>query len=214
MKKKWISILMVALMACMLGMTTAYAEDTASAPQMGQEGPGGPRGGGRPMDGDMGTPPERPEGEEGDRTPPALPEDFDGTLPELPEGMAEGGMGRGFGGRGAERPEGEPPVMFDIDATQAAIAAVSDEAAQAKLTELLSAYQAAMETERASLDAGAQPDETARQSAMEAMEAARTALEEALTALGIDISALAQMMPDMDPQASAANVQRQLLSSN
>lgn len=198
MMKKCLMILMAGLMLCVLTMTTAYAEEGTLTMEQGM--PGGQRGGGRMMDGDMGIPPEKPEGVEGEM--PERPEGMGETPPELPEGMTEEDMaagtpGGGRGGRGGQAPDGEMPLMLDIDSTKEAIAAVEDETTQESLSALLTAYETALESERTAMDSQS-TDETTRQTAMEAVQTAREALEEALTALGIDVTTLTQLMEGFD----------------
>lgn len=199
--KKIISLVLMTLVVFMLSTTTVYAEEASDmgTPPQGQRG-------GRPMD-DGSTPPEPPEGIDGER--PERPEGFDenGTPPELPEGEEgmtppDGEFGQGGGRRG----DGMGPGgmgMVDVEELKTALDAVEDTDTRTSAQTLLEAYEAAMEAERTVMDG--QSDETAMQTAREAVEAARQALEEALTALGLDISDFEAVFDGEMPDLSNAS---------
>ena len=106
--------------------------------------------------------PERPEMAEGER--PELPEMAEGERPELPE-MAEGEMPEPPAGERADgqqeplteragnrEPGGAKGGMLNTEAVAEAISAIEDEETQTKLSDLLSAYQTALDAEKEAFD--------------------------------------------------------------
>lgn len=189
MTKKLICIALMAALLLILAMSTAYAQvvETQAVTQIEAIGPGQgkPGGGGRQdgaapptkPDGDA-TRPQRPDGD--DATPPALPENGDTTPPDAAQR-----------GQRGNRQGGEPPqdggMLIDAQSVRDALAAVTDADTLAQLQALLTAYETALEAERAALDAS-ETTQSALTAAQQATEAARTALQTALEAQGITIT--------------------------
>ncbi|MBO6137323.1 MAG: hypothetical protein J6O71_01805 [Lachnospiraceae bacterium] len=155
--------------------------------QEGEEPPEKPEGDLAPEKPEGDLAPEKPEGAEELMEPPV---DEDGNAIAPPE-KPEGEEGEGF------NPRGMMPAMIDTDALSEAIAAIEDEDTSASLSELLSAYTAAMDAEKAALDAE-DTDEETLSSLREAAAEARTALLDALKEADIDIAdySNAENMPE------------------
>ncbi len=145
--------------------------------QEGEEPPEKPEGDLAPAKPEGDLAPEKPEGAEELMEPPV---DEDGNVIAPPE-KPEGEEGEGFA------PGGMRPVMIDTDALSEAIAAIEDEDTSASLSELLSVYTAAMDAEKAALDAEDTDEETLT-SLREAAAEARTALLDALKEADIDVA--------------------------
>ncbi|MCR4655064.1 MAG: hypothetical protein K5770_02365 [Lachnospiraceae bacterium] len=145
--------------------------------------------------------PELPEMAEGER--PELPEMAEGERPEPPE-MPEGEMPKPPAGEQADGqqeplaecaenrgPGGEKGGMLNTEAVAEAISAIEDEETQTKLSDLLSAYQTALDAEKEALDALKEAEDSdssdididsLRSAVMEAGEALKAALlEEGIT---------------------------------
>ena len=171
--------------------------------------------------------PELPEFEEGER--PELPELEEGEMPELPEGEElpeppsdenggqDGVMNQRMGGRGGHPGQGgmgPKSGMINPEALAETIATVEDEETQTALSDLLAAYEEALDAEKEALDNKDSEEEdidieSLRSAVMEAKDALVSAMEEA--GLEIELPDLPQNMEGERPELNDSDEERENL---